>query len=245
MTHTTKKIATLAVAIMSIVPFMGHAKDLQISLPDGAVGITEATYQELKNTVCTGGTPECGTLVDSLAGKIIFRAEHLGEMYIVSEKDELPSPIIRRYVPNGFYKTRENGKTKYFLVQDSYTIPLKKSNAFYRLNNLAENDTVVPVSENDFAAMGITCEGSSESCLTQYALGQTLFKQLWGKMIMRVENNGELYYVNPFDNNASALIPFDNLTANSEKPFAKIKEYAVHVPASVMKLIDSGKNRYY
>ncbi len=112
-----------------------------IDLDPEAIGVSEANFQELRTSHCymnsvdapdTAVSSEvsgmlCDPLLARLAGHIIFRAEHAGEMYQVNDGDGLPS--IVRYLPDGFYQA--NGKL--FWVANGRRTRLPDGDSFRRI----------------------------------------------------------------------------------------------------------------
>lgn len=194
-----------------------------ISIPKDAVGVTEADFSELKASHCyfeeRSGATEisdgvyCDPLLAKLYDKIIFRAQHFGEMYWMNTADGL-SNGPHRYLPDGMYIANDN----YFIVSQGIKKRIRKDSAYNSIVAFAQgakegNSLSTPINEADWNAFVKTCdeieaELSDQKNNLPYSV---LFGQcerneiegIWesdgylGQLILRVEDNGSLYYVRP------------------------------------------------
>lgn len=194
-----------------------------ISIPKDAVGVTEDDFTELKASNCyfeerTGATEisdgvYCDPLLAKLHDKIIFRAQHFGEMYWMNTADGLGTGP-HRYLPDGMYTSNDN----YFIVSQGIKKRIRKDSAYDSVVAFAQgakagNSLSTPINETDWNAFVKTCEEIEAEFSDQkddlpYSV---LFGQcdrneiegIWqsdghlGQLILRVEDNGSLYYVRP------------------------------------------------
>lgn len=216
-------------------PFLSHAATQAVTVPADAIGITEKTFTELQNATCDyHSEARCGTLIDQLAGSVVLRVEHAGEMYVVNQPYDLP--LIQRWIPDGLYTTG----SRLYLVKNGYRIMLPSGKKLQRIMTVAKNGGAVGVSESDFLALMTTCESAdmNDECHQRYNHGQELFEQLGGSMIMRTEHAGELYYINPFnDPSPSAVYPL------GEK--GVLKNNATTVSPDLIAQLMTGKGKYF
>lgn len=228
-------------AIILSTPLLGRAITPSIYAPEDVVGISEEIYTSLKNVTCDyHSTEACGPLVDQLAGSVVMRVEHAGEMYIIREPYDLP--IIQTWIPDGLYSV----DNKQYLVKNGYKILLPEGKKLKRLMTVARNGGATGISEEDFAALMTTCESAdmNDSCHTAYTRGQEIFAQLQGSIIMRVEHTGELYYINPFnDPSPSAVYPLSN--SGNLSVSNTIANNALEIKAAIITEITTGKGKYF
>lgn len=239
-----------------IVSFIALPAFAAYKTPSDITGISEKTYTALKNARCDyESTVRCGSLIDQLAGKVVMRTEHNGEMYIVSEPFDLP--LIKRFLPNGFYAIKQGDNKTYYLLIDGYKIFMTGKNAFQRLLDIAKNDGVIPVSENDYGSLMMQCEYypdtnpnytlvEYQTCIKKYDVGQELFRRLEGRLIMRVEKAGELYYVDPTsDPSPSAILPINEpIIGGDHSFFFYMKQRAMSEKISLMRSILLGNDKF-
>lgn len=241
MQHNTQKIVGVMMSVlMGSMSLAQYASAADITAPKDVIGITEVTYETLKNVTCDyHSNARCGTLVDQLAGSVVMRVKHAGELYFVSQPYDLP--ILKRWLPNGLYRTEEG---KFILVKDALKIPLPANKIAKRTQALVKNDAVIGVAESDFAALMTTCEGSDVACIARYQRGQSLFQHLAGSIIMRVEHAGELYYVNPNEEpSPSAVRPWLDETQTALS--SSVSTTAIVTPSSLIAEMTTGKGVYF
>lgn len=232
------------VGTLLCLPGLSHAAEV-LNLPLGAVGLTEATYAELKDGHCyypeyapddavqvsDGGY--CDAIVARFYGQIVFRAEHFGEMYQINTGDG--APTLMRYLLDGFYKANK----KYFWVADNQRVRIKANNFYTRilLTAQAHPASVVPISHDDFFAMLTTCEGpyegipfdaaAHEECLARIEQGNALYYRLARQVVLDVQNTGALYYIPQNSGLGPQLLP--------DMTFTSVKEFAAPVKLHVIK----------
>ena len=170
----------LAAAVL-VAPAITSARVVDLH-PD-AIGITEADYYTLKSSHCYyEGAPStavhsavtgalCDPLLAQLAGQIVFRAQHYGEMYQVNDGDGW-GPLTR-YLPDGFY---EAGGTLYWVAEGRRT-RLPESDGFRRILLTAQRNPsmVTYVKEN--------------------SLTTDQQRSLRGRIVVMVDQNHSLAYV--------------------------------------------------
>ncbi|MFC1598117.1 hypothetical protein ACFL2M_01130 [Patescibacteria group bacterium] len=235
----------LFIALVGVVlPFSGNAITTVYNVPANAVGIDEALFEDLSSSHCTYEYG-CDPVIEYFKDSIVFRAQHFGELYWVNTEDGLPT--VNRYLPDGFYKA---GK-KYYYVSEGGRFRMRKGHAWNRMVEVAGGGAVVPVSEYDFTSMLTTCENYSGvaddptylACVDKYNHGQSLIRRLERKVIMRVEANGELYYVKSGLTSAALVIPIKKKMDDGY--FHKfIRDNAVKVPSSLMGELVRGVDIY-
>ena len=253
-------LSLLLVAGYLIITLPAAKAENELTLPVDAIGISEATYSELQTLECTGyedpnlGTQySCPDLVADLLDKVIFRAEHLGEMYKVSYLSDpsghYATVVLKTYLPDGFYKANN----KYYWISNNIKLRLKRGSAYSTLlSGIKCDDTYcmayTGISKTNFETMLMSCEGYAENpdtdqlyqeCITKYIQGEDLRWQLRGKVIMLTEANGELYYISNND--------FNNLyelgkKADNKSFYKFIKTQAITVNKNQMRKIDRYHN---
>lgn len=173
-----------------------------IVAPSNTIGVSEETFAEVQAAHCYYDKP-CDDIILQLKDYIVMRVEHYGELYQINGGDG--AAAATPYLPDGLYRT-PNGK-KLTLVQDGTKIAtIKKGEAYKKLIALATSGDATAITETNYADMARTCEGEDVDCLASYNRGQDLFSHLRGRLVMRVEENGELYFVDSgTDNGPSAL----------------------------------------
>lgn len=166
------------------------------SIPEGAVGLSEAAYQQLKNSHCYMGPQEGGTVaigglycdsfIAPFVGKIVFRAAHHGEMYWVNTGDGLP--LLNRYLPDGIYKV---GK-KYYLMDNGRKLKLNTQDCFSTMENHVKSGSIkyYGVNNADWTLMN-----------SETVEGNALRKKMAGKIFILTEQDGSLWYVSTGINN--------------------------------------------
>ncbi len=230
-------IVSIGLMITSSTQATNIASGDPISIPDGAVGVSEEAFTELKNAHCyfeeTKDAIEistgvyCDSLLAILHNKIIFRGHHLGEMYWLNTADGL-STGPHRYLPDGMYTSNNN----YFIVSQGIKKRIRKDSAYDSIVAFAQgakagNSLSTPINETNWNAFVKTCdeietELSDQKDNLPYSV---LFGQcergeiegIWqsdsylGQLILRVEDNGSLYYVRPNNYWATVhVIPTNN-----------------------------------
>jgi hypothetical protein len=171
----------LAAAVV-LVPNVTSAR--VVDLPSDSVGVTEVTYQQLKAAHCyyDGSQPDtavrsshlgawCDPIVAQLAGQVIFRAEHHGELYLVNDGDGWPT--VTRYLPDGIYQA---GDTNYWVANGLRT-RLPAGDEYRRILLTAQRN-----------ASMITYVSSANFSTEQ----QT---SLRGRIVVMTDQNGALGYV--------------------------------------------------
>lgn len=186
-----------------------------IDLPEGAIGITEDTYADLKQfdgTYCNfDAEDECDnfeSLMTGLFDKIIFRAEANGQMYRLVREGGNPYDIfLDRYLPDGMYKS----KGSLYWVANGYKTVLERGSVLDTIVERASQDAaaIAPTTESDFDQYWYDCEEIREDwadkdsafyqnlielCNEELSYGQWTKDGFQGKMILCVDD-GELYYV--------------------------------------------------
>lgn len=226
-----KIIFAIMMVMLFAIPCMMNAAQTSYSLPDGAIGISEATYRELKQTTCTGyedtnlgSQYTCPALAASLIDKIVIRSEHNGEIYQVVQ---LPDPsgdyaniVLKRYLPDGFYKANK----KLYWISNNVKLKLEKESAYSMI--------VSAVKCEDLYCMAYT--GISEEDWGDMATNEDLRWQLRGKVLMRTEANGALYYVSNKKVNALSKL---GETVNGKSLYKFLKRQAFSVKKNLIKQI--------
>lgn len=237
-----------------------------VSIPVDAVGITEEDFQTLKDAHCyfeaTSGAVEisegvyCDPLLAKLHDKIIFRAHHFGEMYWMNVADGLATGP-HRYLPDGIYKTHN----RYFIVAQGIKKRLRRNAAYDQIVAFAQGGKEgksfsVPMTEENWNAHVKTCaeiesEWNAQRDNLPYSV---LFGQcerneiegIWqsdsylGRLILRVENNGSLYYVR--SNNYWATVHV--IERNDEAVINLAEDVASNVSQKIMKQLVSFEPLY-
>lgn len=172
-----------AVSLLTVAPFVSSAR--VVDLDPEAIGLTEADYYTLKDSHCYFSEADapsdavksyhsgmfCDPLLAQLAGQIIFRAQHGGEMYRVNDADGDDSLI--RYLPDGFYKA----KNTLYWVANGERVRLPKGDAYRRVMLVAQRSR----------GMITYIKTTSMNTERQAALR--------GRIVLIVDDNGRLAYV--------------------------------------------------
>lgn len=247
-------IRTLSFSLMSFFVFaflFGGARQTfaatPVSFPPEAVGIDEETFQVLEdingkgcNPDTSGQTNSCPAIAKELNGDIVFRAEAQGEMYrfqFVGAPGAWDG-LLERYLPDNFYKA----DGKYYWVANGYALEMKKGKAFKKfMRRIGQYEpSYTGVSEEDFSSMLTTCEyyggdrAPYDACVAKYERGQKIGERLQGKIVMRTQLDGSLYYVQP---GGYQLFPIGTKKQIGQSLFSVIKQVAAEVSQEVMAVI--------
>jgi len=232
----------LVMGFMAIImPQISNAATHTYTIPDGAVGISETTYQQLKNAEYTD-IENYDQILYQYQNKIVFRADHFGEMYRVPFVGEKPyNPT--RYLPDGFYKAGNN----YYWLSNGQKMRLPKNAEYSTIYNAITSETMdyVGITENDFSAMSQTCEyygvGDANTdptylaCLVEYNQGNELRETLQGKIIIRSGYDGSIFFVeNGANHDLQALFGIEKYSTFRKEI---LKNYSFTVKKSLMKQI--------
>lgn len=232
--------AALTLCAVVILPTLTHAAGVTLPPASEAIGITEATYQQLQeahcyfeeepNSVKTTLGRNCDPLVAKLEHNIVMRVEAHGEQYWINTGDGLP--IVNRYLADGFYKA---GK-KHFLVTDGFRVRLQKGSAYQTvLSGVQSGDIrMTGISEEDFGTFyGIGCEepGTEHICDEQVQRREELTEQLAGRIVMRAETDGSLWYL---DVESQEFVELSE-EMDGQSFFSFVKSESTPVSKSVMK----------
>lgn len=212
---------------LSLILGFGKVSQAAISIPKGAVGISEATYQELKQAQFIDAE-NYDQILCAYQNKIVFRAEHAGEMYRVNLSASLPA--LTRYLPDGFYKAGQ----KYYWVNAGTKYRMKKGHAYEKIF------TAVNATDNKAAdIIGLTASDFT-SMQQKDSQGVALYQNLSGRIVLNAEGAGELYYINGTAKTMTAIAPQMNYPLESFYKF--IKDNATSVDKTLIKGI---ANRNY
>jgi hypothetical protein len=216
------------------------AETLAVRFPDGAAGISEGAYRQLKNAEFID-IEHYDEILWYYQDKVVFRANHRGEMYKVHLGADLHG--LTRYLPDGFYKA---GKDYYWLA-DGFKVKLPKGQEYETIVQHVSAKTMAyqGISEENITAMGMYCGGYDgdiseientspyQDCLAAREWGSTLREQLRGKILMRTGLDGSLYFVGNDSNNELQALPTESFRKNM------LKDASIHVSKSLMHQIPS------
>lgn len=190
------------VSLVFVLPAVSFAKEI--------VGVTEATFQQLKDSGCSYESQPgyvktdygfCAPLIAQLKDSIVMRVEAHGEQYWINTSDGFP--LVNRYLPNGFYRS---GK-KLFWVQEGFKTQIRKKQAFSTILHKAQqmDGNVTAISNADFDRMLQSCEyhGTGNpatdpqytACVAEVEKGRATHTKLAGSIVMKVQDGGQLFYV--------------------------------------------------
>lgn len=209
-----------------------------VNLTPDIIGISESSYKELLDSRCYNVADSassdaittalgrlCDPIWEDLEGRVILRAQHAGEMYLVDTSDILP--IRYRYLPDGFYQVKKN---RYYWVADGYKHKLKLKNIYSAfLETAIKGDSrVTPASDLDIQALACLDYGEGAACsdvlMGREELYDNLQQRLVGRVIMAAESDGKLYFIPDIDE-------IDDLTVMSNSQLLTyIQNHVVKVP---------------
>ncbi len=239
---------TLTLLSLSVLGLIVSSPVNATTRPVDTMSISELTFTQLQQAHCYFTSPKhCDSIVEQYAGQIVQRVDTSGALYWINDADGLP--IVNHYLPNGFY----TGGSTTILAVNGFRYSLTADNAYDRLIRLVNQGGVTGVSEADFAALMKTCEKhqsvtsalsqSYDTCVQERIRGKSLFGSLKGRVIMRANHHGELYYVHTDRRLATpiqkkigdqSLFEFikDDATAVSKKKITQL------VPAALVSSVD-------
>lgn len=188
--------------------------------------------------------PAVATSAGTPFSTVNFRAEKNGEMYRLStEGYGTVDVLLERYLPDGIYRT--SGKV--YLVANGKKSLLRQGEVRRTILERVRNDYTFwsPVSEKDWDWYVYSCADMSQDAAKgfgniyfDFTLGRcrNLMVGQWesagwgGKMVMRVERNGELYYI---DSEFGHVIKIGK-SKGGESLMAKLTMYAQEVSRDVI-----------
>lgn len=197
----------LTLALLGIgLPISSRATET-LNLDQFAIGITEETYHTLLDSHCyytelapddavyTSNGVLCDASIVPFANKVVFRAQHLGEMYRLYTGDG--KNTMQRYLPDGFYKA----KNKYYWVADNEVVRITKNNFYKRILLTVQRNSAssTPISLEDFSLFLANCEAYNNmpidpACLRRVEQGGLLHQRLARKIVLNV-SDGTLSYI--------------------------------------------------
>ena len=263
-TSLTITIGLLASANTAMAGGMPGAQPMNV--PPSTIGVTEATFQDLKDATCVlydnrhldepyESWTECDRDVQHLFGETIMRVEDKGQLYSVyfaPHEAGIDAPVaVERTLPNGFYKA--GNSNKYFWVSNGYRTKVTKHNAKRKLKKAVTRQDLRLVSIQSFNAhllFGTSCELHNtedaeeitiwENCNEEYAAATKYRKENGFNMI------GYEYYPGLYDIYLTTPHVDENVTGFHNKSnadiFSTIQFNSTTVKPRLLRKLKSYKN---
>jgi hypothetical protein len=125
-----------------------------------------------------------------------------------------PHSASAAQLDDGFYKS----KGKYYYVVNGHRARVKKGNTYRTLLRVAQKGGYTPISEADYQAIETrVCDFDNPfyrldptlrpACEARLKIGAQLRERLEGKMLVRVEDNGQLSYITKKTNATYPAVP--------------------------------------
>lgn len=243
MKKITIGIASAAMLLSSAAPALAGGS---VDIPTGSIGVSAEQLQRIREAHCAYEmqpgyivTPlgrYCDPVIGTLEGTVIHR-EDTGAMFWINTADGLPG--VNRYLPNGFYKVNRNGKMRYYWVSNGVRLKLHmKEDLFAQITQRIVDSpqySAVPVSDSTFSDLE-----AAKAIYANPTYHAQLVHRLNGSVVMRVEHDGSLYYVNELASDTDIKGDIVNISPKNVKTI--VQDFATPVQWNVMKKLVAARH---